>query len=296
MIKTGEGIDISTGRALLASVEIASPCPLKWDDMVGDERERFCRSCQLKVYNISSMTTPEAEVFLRSRLGEERTCVQLYRRQDGTIMTDDCPRALRPLRDTAVGTSKRLARCAQVLVILFLGASAPAWAQKQIPNSVPEGAAGGIRPMPLETITPPVVENATTGNAKKHEPVSVSVRARVLKKNEVKPKVETVCGTPPPAVPAPNSLDELTESERTRLSKAMALLTSAPAQLSAGSMDGAELRYANAAALLSTLPRQTHLLRFALQQDAKLLRVLRRDAESMRVEASLGTLGSADGK
>ncbi len=57
----------------LRNVKVASPCSADWDRMIGDERARFCGQCELNVYNLSAMSTLEAEshVFLDStgRLG-----------------------------------------------------------------------------------------------------------------------------------------------------------------------------------------------------------------------------------
>ncbi len=38
---------------------IEKPCPMKWDDMQGDEKRRFCEQCQLHVHNLSAMTPKE---------------------------------------------------------------------------------------------------------------------------------------------------------------------------------------------------------------------------------------------
>src|SRR4051812_47184360 len=38
---------------LLDRITIASPCTASWDDMAGDDRVRFCASCQKDVYNLS---------------------------------------------------------------------------------------------------------------------------------------------------------------------------------------------------------------------------------------------------
>jgi hypothetical protein len=73
-------------------LEVASPCPVRWSDMHGDDRARFCRQCQLPVYNLTDMTRPEAESFLSGRV--KRTCVRFYRRADGTILTQDCPQGM----------------------------------------------------------------------------------------------------------------------------------------------------------------------------------------------------------
>ena len=76
---------------LLSQIQIASPCPAKWDEMTGDAVTRLCAQCEHDVHNLSAMTSDEAESFLRARVGAERTCVRIFRRTDGTILTQDCP-------------------------------------------------------------------------------------------------------------------------------------------------------------------------------------------------------------
>jgi hypothetical protein len=105
---------------ILDRVHVASPCDVPWADMTGDDRVRHCAQCDLDVFNLSDMTRDEAESFVRDRVGGERTCVQFYRRTDGTVMTRDCPIGIAAFR-------KRLGRvaagCAAV-VAGILGASA----------------------------------------------------------------------------------------------------------------------------------------------------------------------------
>jgi hypothetical protein len=81
---------------LLQSVRIASPCSASWDDMVGDDRVRFCGSCAKNVYNLSAMPGEEAERLLAKHEGS--ICVRLYRRADGTVMSNDCPVGVRRKR------------------------------------------------------------------------------------------------------------------------------------------------------------------------------------------------------
>ncbi len=73
----------------LDSIKIASPCKANWDEMVGNNRERFCGECQLNVYNLSGMTKRDAESLLMN--SEGRLCARFFRRKDGTIITKDCP-------------------------------------------------------------------------------------------------------------------------------------------------------------------------------------------------------------
>ena len=74
---------------LLEELRVASPCPEKWDDMIGDDRARFCGRCAKDVYDLSAMSRAEAESFLKDREGP--VCITFRRRRDGKIMTRDCP-------------------------------------------------------------------------------------------------------------------------------------------------------------------------------------------------------------
>lgn len=82
---------------LLDVIDIPKPCQVPWDTMTGDERIRFCGMCKKNVYNISEMGTSEAESFLQENLGS--VCLSFFRRADGTIVTDTCPKFLKPVRD-----------------------------------------------------------------------------------------------------------------------------------------------------------------------------------------------------
>ena len=77
---------------LFANVRIASPCPMKWSEMQGDEKKRLCGQCNLHVHRVSELTTAEA-VTLFEKAGSDRVCAQLFYRLDGSVMTKDCPSA-----------------------------------------------------------------------------------------------------------------------------------------------------------------------------------------------------------
>jgi hypothetical protein len=81
---------------LLDRLRIASPCEAAWDEMEGDDLVRFCRHCQLNVYNLSGMSRREAAAFVRE--AEGRHCIRFYRRADGTLLTDNCPVGWRAAR------------------------------------------------------------------------------------------------------------------------------------------------------------------------------------------------------
>lgn len=82
---------------MLEAAKIASPCPARWEDMVGDEHTRFCVGCQKTVFNLSALTAEEAEALLAAH-GEGGLCARLYRRPDGTVLTRDCPVGVRRKR------------------------------------------------------------------------------------------------------------------------------------------------------------------------------------------------------
>ncbi|HEY9788872.1 MAG TPA: hypothetical protein V6D22_00645 [Candidatus Obscuribacterales bacterium] len=83
-------------KSLLDDVMVAAPCDVSWDSMQGDDRVRRCSGCSKNVYNISDMSDKEAQELLRTNTSP---CLRLFRRADGTLITDNCPRGLRKLRD-----------------------------------------------------------------------------------------------------------------------------------------------------------------------------------------------------
>ena len=100
----------------LEELEVASPCHESWETMAGDERSRHCAKCKLCVFNLSSMTRLEAETFIRSRQPSEETCIRFYRRFDGTVITQDCPVALRKRRLALLGVKTAATATAAALV------------------------------------------------------------------------------------------------------------------------------------------------------------------------------------
>jgi len=101
---------------LIRNLRVASPCHVGWERMSGDERVRFCDSCQLHVYNLSEMTTREIESLVLKTRG--RICGRMYKRSDGTIIARDCPVGLRAVR-------RRVSRRATAILatLLSLGSS-----------------------------------------------------------------------------------------------------------------------------------------------------------------------------
>jgi len=97
-------------------VQVASPCHVSWDEMTGDERIRFCKQCSLHVYNLSDMPRAEAEALVNQ--AEGRTCIRMFRRDDGTMLTRDCPVGLRAMRQRLL---RAVAALAGVMLALVTG-------------------------------------------------------------------------------------------------------------------------------------------------------------------------------
>ena len=91
-------------------LRISSPCPMKWNDLTGNDRIRYCGQCKLNVYNLAEM--PDAEVDALVRKTEGRLCVRLFLRGDRTATLRDCPTALK---------QRLMRRFATVGVVFFLG-------------------------------------------------------------------------------------------------------------------------------------------------------------------------------
>src|SRR5262245_27890709 len=106
----------------LDQIRVASPCPVGWETMTGDERVRFCSLCQLNVYNFAELTRIEAEELIRTTEG--RICGRLYRRTDGTVITRDCPIGVRAIR-------RKVARVATAAFATIISLCSIAFGQKQ---------------------------------------------------------------------------------------------------------------------------------------------------------------------
>jgi hypothetical protein len=96
---------------ILNNLRIASPCPATWEAMRGDHRVRFCDSCSKHVYNVSDLTADEAVALIQKSDGQ--SCVRLFRRKDGTVLTADCPVGIR------FAVRRRLIRLVSAAVVVF---------------------------------------------------------------------------------------------------------------------------------------------------------------------------------
>jgi hypothetical protein len=114
---------------MLANAKIASPCSADWDRMKGDERVRFCGSCQKNVYNLSALTTSEAEALIREKEGD--LCARMYVRDDDTVITTDCP----------VGVRRKWISRVAGAVVAFGGAAAAVLGYRLQPAPIPVAVA-----------------------------------------------------------------------------------------------------------------------------------------------------------
>lgn len=110
---TGQKFDVNTLR-------VASPCSVGWENMSGDERTRFCKLCNLNVYNISELSSREVETLIAK--SEGKICGRIYKRADGTVLTKDCPVGLRAYY-------KRTARFAGAALAAIIGLFSVGFAQ-----------------------------------------------------------------------------------------------------------------------------------------------------------------------
>ena len=140
----------------LDNIKIASPCSADWNEMIGDSRKRFCGQCNLNVFNLSAMSRTEAEELIIN--SEGRLCVRMYQRQDGTVITQDCPVGWQAVK-------RRLSRASAAIASLIIGVFASlgltaAVSQASVgkklrflpvlstPTPTPEHLMGGVAPQP----------------------------------------------------------------------------------------------------------------------------------------------------
>jgi hypothetical protein len=133
----------------LNSIKVASPCSADWNEMIGDARKRFCGECKLNVYNLSEMSKQDAEQLLLK--SEGRLCVRFYQRNDGTVITQDCPVGWKAFQ-------QRVSKVSAAVVSLVIGLFTSlgfTLAYNKITESNYERTMGAVAyPTPKRTATP----------------------------------------------------------------------------------------------------------------------------------------------
>lgn len=59
----------------LSDLRIPVPCPMRWGELQGDGRKRFCSSCSLHVHDTAQLTRSEARELLDEAAG--RVCLRI---------------------------------------------------------------------------------------------------------------------------------------------------------------------------------------------------------------------------
>jgi hypothetical protein len=139
----------------LDRVHIAAPCTADWDQMIGNDRARFCGQCNLNVYNLSSMSKAEAESFIAGNEG--RLCVRFYRRADGSILTNNCPVGLRAIR-------RRMSSFAKAISSAALSFFAGVGAYGLVSNAAPFESSRTMGELVLEAPSPPALPTIPARN------------------------------------------------------------------------------------------------------------------------------------
>lgn len=116
---------VNISLAQLNDIRLASPCPMKWDDMEGDGNVRFCRQCSLNVHNFSEMTPDEIAQVIASHTDSGNMCAGWRRRADGTMITQDCPVGWRLVQRKLRRTAHRVAAAVGLLVAGSLALATP---------------------------------------------------------------------------------------------------------------------------------------------------------------------------
>lgn len=141
-------------KSPLDRVTVAAPCDAGWENMVGNERVRFCAKCSMNVYNLSGMTKTDAERLVVQ--AEGRLCIRFYRRADGTIMTKNCPIGLRALKVRAARVATATASAA---LSFFAGLLAAAGLRERPPAATTSRVieVQEVLREPVEVAGPPVM-------------------------------------------------------------------------------------------------------------------------------------------
>lgn len=71
----------------LDAIFVSKPCTADWDSMTGNRRMRFCQECNKNVYNLSAMSSDEAEALIARFEG--RLCARFERDETGAVITEE---------------------------------------------------------------------------------------------------------------------------------------------------------------------------------------------------------------
>lgn len=106
----------------LETINLAFSCPMDWDKMIGNNQIRYCPECKLNVYNISSLSSIEATKLINNN--ENKLCIKLYKRADGTVLTKDCSIGIKVIKKK-INTNIAVASLAILLCLSNTNAQTP---------------------------------------------------------------------------------------------------------------------------------------------------------------------------
>lgn len=109
----------------LDGICIAMPCSMDWDSMTGTDEVRLCSGCDKNVFNISAMSKNRAAEILSA---PQLPCLRIARNGDGRMLYDNCPRWLKPLRNS---WQKTLGIAVSLLAFFSIGSQTKAEEQNQ---------------------------------------------------------------------------------------------------------------------------------------------------------------------
>jgi hypothetical protein len=138
-------MNMDSEEPLLSQVMIASPCNIGWENMQGDDSVRFCNECKLNVFNTSQMSKKEVNALMAD---ETTSCLRIYRRADGTMMTEDCPVGLRRIRNGLRRLSKTAAS-----IWAFTISVTTVFAQNISPDDKSGAVLGGLNTVKVDSAT-----------------------------------------------------------------------------------------------------------------------------------------------
>ncbi len=162
----------------LEKIKIAAPCTAEWRWMYGNDRVRFCSQCNLNVYNLSALTTGQAEDLIRNTEG--RLCVRFYRRKDGSIITQNCPQGLQVIKDKFNRTRARIVAA----LLTFFGSLGLLWWLKSelAPPSIIMGSIAVDNRLPI--IRPAIIGEPIMGDIAPPEMGAMQLPSTVVERSE----------------------------------------------------------------------------------------------------------------
>ena len=153
---------MSTFKINNLEFEIASPCNEDWDNMTGDDKNRHCDSCKKNVYNLSSMDQEEISELLSCA---ENLCVRLYKRHDGTVLTEDCPVGIEQIKNLL--RKKQILAACMCFITLMISTVAQGGNKRELKGKVAHTQLMGGMTYPdaqieMGEIAPPIVRPIPT--------------------------------------------------------------------------------------------------------------------------------------